>query len=333
MNAPWLEDSKQRFQQLMQATNAPVLLYGHQIKGLYNLVMEFLASTLCEAQKLTASDAPCGHCPACHMRLAGNHPDLRHLMPQAKALALGFPVELKTGTKPSQDIRIDDVRDLQNYFTTASSRGAARFVVVYPFDDMNTNTANALLKTLEEPPTGLRFILIGHRADQLLPTIRSRCQQMHLPMPTHEESIQWLDNQGVKQSDVVLSLAMNDPFEALNLSQQAPDQLELRKKWIDWLAQTDPQPNPPIGTEKMGLPVLFDLVMRLCADCVQVSQGLQPSSFSWLTPKLLWTRNVAWIKFSRVYATLQAESRIANHPINPRLVLEFIAQQWQTVYV
>lgn len=326
--APWLSRTEIRLAQLMQNTTAPALIHAHQPLGLYQLVNEYIAKALCETK---GAQQACGQCPGCQMRLSGNHPDLRYLMPQAAALELGFNVEIKTGVKPSQDIRIDDVRDLSNYFNTASSRGASRFVVVYPFDQMNTNTANALLKTLEEPPNGLRFVLVGGRIDNLLPTIRSRCQVLSVPMPTVEESQEWLEKQGVAQADVVLGLAMSDPFEALRLAKQSTDQLELRKKLLDWLVSPEQHACPPAGLEKVGLPVILELSMRLSHDCVAVSNGLKSMHFPWAQPKLMWVKSVALHKLSTLYQTLQKEFRLATHPINPRLALEYVGQQWQTL--
>lgn len=326
--ASWLLRAREQLGNLMQTTTAPVLVHGHQPKGLYELVTDHLAQELCEANN---REKPCMQCPGCHMRLAGNHPDLRYLMPQAVALELGFNVEVKSGVKPSQDIRIDDVRDLQNYFNTASSRGASRYVVVYPFDNINTNTANALLKTLEEPSNGLRFVLVGSRIDKLLPTIRSRCQELTMPMPAITECISWLDGQGVLQAEVALGVAMNDPFEALSLAETAADQIELRKKFLDWLANPDQHANPPAGLEKVGLPVLLELAMRLCSDCVAQAHGLKGSNFPWLQPKLMWVKAVGLDRFTQLYQNLQKEFRLANHPINPRLALEYVGQQWQTL--
>lgn len=331
--ASWLLRAQEQLAGLMQATTAPILVHGHQPKGLYELVSQHLAGELCEAPRVQAKPtrAPCLQCPGCHMRLAGNHPDLRYLMPQAVALEMGFNVEVKSGVKPSQDIRIDDVRDLQNYFNTASSRGASRFVVVYPFDRMNANTANALLKTLEEPAHGLRFVLVGSRIDKLLPTIRSRCQELTMPMPRIAECLNWLEGQGVAQPDVALGVAMNDPFEALSLSQNAADQLELRKKFLEWLANPDQHANPPAGLEKVGLPVVLELAMRLCSDCVSQAHGVRAANFPWLAPKLMWVKAIGVDRFSQLYQNLQREFRLANHPINPRLALEYVGQQWQTL--
>jgi DNA polymerase-3 subunit delta' len=327
--ANWLLRAQAQLANLMQATTAPILVHGHQPKGLYDLASQHLAEELCEAP---TGKKPCLQCPGCHMRLAGNHPDLRYLMPQAKALELGFNVEVKSGVKPSQDIRIDDVRDLQNYFNTASSRGASRYVLVYPFDQMNANTANALLKTLEEPANGLRFVLVGSRIDKLLPTIRSRCQELTMPMPEIAECLRWLEGQGVVQADVALSVAMNDPFEALDLAKNSTDQLDLCKKFLDWLANPEQHGNPPAGLEKVGLPIVLELAMRLCSDCVAHAHGLKCSNFPWLQPKLMWVKAVGVDRLSQIYQNLQKEFRLANHPINPRLALEYVGQQWQTLY-
>lgn len=326
--ASWLLRAQAQLGSLMQATTAPILVHGHQPKGLYELVGQHLAELLCEAP---TGNKPCLQCPGCHMRVAGNHPDLRYLMPQAVALELGFNVEVKTGVKPSQDIRIDDVRDLQNYFNTASSRGASRYVVVYPFDNMNANTANALLKTLEEPANGLRFVLVGSRVDKLLPTIRSRCQELTMPMPAISECLAWLETQGVQQPDVALGVAMNDPFEALSLAQTAADQLDLRKKFLEWLANPDQHANPPAGLEKVGLPTVLELAMRLCSDCVAQAHGLKATNFPWLSPKLMWVKSIGIERFSQLYQNLQKEFHLANHPINPRLALEYVGQQWQNL--
>jgi len=326
--ASWLLRARAQLGNLMQATTAPILVHGHQPKGLYELVGQHLAELLCEAP---TGNKPCLQCPGCHMRVAGNHPDLRYLMPQAVAIELGFNVEVKTGVKPSQDIRIDDVRDLQNYFNTASSRGASRYVVVYPFDNMNANTANALLKTLEEPANGLRFVLVGSRVDKLLPTIRSRCQELTMPMPAISECLAWLETQGVQQPDVALGVAMNDPFEALSLAQTAADQLDLRKKFLEWLANPDQHANPPAGLEKVGLPTVLELAMRLCSDCVAQAHGLKATNFPWLSPKLMWVKSIGIERFSQLYQNLQKEFHLANHPINPRLALEYVGQQWQNL--
>lgn len=85
----------------------------------------------------------------------------------------------KTG-KMRNDIVIDDVRKLINFFSQTSAEGGWRVALVDAADEMNSNAANALLKILEEPPEKSIIFLIAHSPGKLLPTIRSRCRAMNL---------------------------------------------------------------------------------------------------------------------------------------------------------
>jgi DNA polymerase-3 subunit delta' len=75
-----------------------------------------------------------------------------------------------------RSIPIDEIRTLQHRLTTRPTLGNRRVVILDPVDDLEKNAANALLKSLEEPPTGTFFLLVTHRPGRLLPTIRSRCR-------------------------------------------------------------------------------------------------------------------------------------------------------------
>ncbi len=79
----------------------------------------------------------------------------------------------------ARSIRVDQVRALQRRLVTRPTLGARRAVIIDPVDNMETAAANALLKSLEEPPVGTFFLLVSHRPGGLLPTIRSRCRGLH----------------------------------------------------------------------------------------------------------------------------------------------------------
>lgn len=76
----------------------------------------------------------------------------------------------------TRSIRIDQIRGVQRRLTTRPTLGDRRVVVIDPADDLERPAANALLKSLEEPPTGTYFLLVSHNPARLLPTIRSRCR-------------------------------------------------------------------------------------------------------------------------------------------------------------
>lgn len=111
----------------------------------------------------------------------GEHPDVLYLShppkndAEARKQSDGKPYEL------ARNIKIDQIRRLQQRLTTRPTLGSRRAVIIDPADDMETPTANALLKSLEEPPQGTYFLLVAHRIGRLLPTIRSRCRVLSFP--------------------------------------------------------------------------------------------------------------------------------------------------------
>jgi len=110
-----------------------------------------------------------------------NHPDIIVLTygpkddKAEKAAADGKPFE------PARSIRIKQIRAMQRRLTTRPTLGARRVVIIDPADDLERAGANALLKSLEEPPQGTFFLLVTHAPARLLPTIRSRCRVMRFP--------------------------------------------------------------------------------------------------------------------------------------------------------
>ncbi len=109
------------------------------------------------------------------------HPAVRRLMAgaQGDVLSLRRPADPKTG-KIKNDLTVDEVRKLGEFYARHASEGGIRIAIVDSADDLNRNAANALLKTLEEPPPDSLLILIAHRPRALLPTIRSRCRMLNL---------------------------------------------------------------------------------------------------------------------------------------------------------
>lgn len=110
---------------------------------------------------------PCGECLSCRKVASGNHPDVRIL------------------DTPNQAIKIGEVRDLQRELALSPHEGRWRVAVLSDFERATLEAANALLKTLEEPPPQVALALTAAEADVLLPTIVSRCQVLVLrPLPT-----------------------------------------------------------------------------------------------------------------------------------------------------
>ena len=99
----------------------------------------------------------------------------------------GKPFELK------RNITVSQIRRMQRQLVTRPTMGSNRVVIIDPADDMEAGAANALLKSLEEPPQGTYFVLISHRPAKLLPTIRSRCRTVRFPVKSDDEIRKFLN--------------------------------------------------------------------------------------------------------------------------------------------
>ena len=149
-----------------------LLLSGPAGIGKLRFARALMAWLACESPQ---EEGACGTCRSCHFGL--DNPDV-HI------------VEPPEGKK---QIAVDQVRELVALSTQTSHRaGGRKVVLIQPADAMNINTANALLKTLEEPSGDTVLILVTSEPARLLPTIRSRCQQLQFPIPPNALAREWL---------------------------------------------------------------------------------------------------------------------------------------------
>lgn len=229
---PWLAQPLRRALQTQRAH--AVLLHGPQGVGQFELALGLAQGWLCEMTAQGGGEhRPCGTCAACRLVLAHSHPDLLVLLPEVLRESLGWSwpdAESDEGAsdkagkaKPSKEVKVDALRRAVAFAQTTSARGRAKVVVIHPAERMNSVSANTLLKTLEEPPGGARFVLSCGAPDALLPTIRSRCQALTLALPPRDMAIQWLDQCGVPRPEVMLAAAGGRPLEARDWAQQGVD--------------------------------------------------------------------------------------------------------------
>ncbi len=181
--------------------------------GLFEFCTDCASALLCE--KPQANGEACGSCPGCNWFAQDNHPDYRLVQPESYA----EPVEGELAKdRKSDQIRIDQVRALQEFLAVGTHRAGYRVVLLHPADAMNPATQNALLKMLEEPPERTVFLLATASAHRLLPTVRSRCHVVDLPMPAAAEALAWLSAQSVPEPQSLLALAGGAPLLARELA-------------------------------------------------------------------------------------------------------------------
>ncbi len=158
--------------------------------------------------------------PVCRRIEALSHPDF---------LLLRRAVNEKTG-KLANVLSVDEARRAPDFFSRSAGEGGWRVCLVDAADDMNANAANALLKTLEEPPQKGLLILIAHAPGRLPSTIRSRCRRVALRPPAIENTAAWLAERGVPAEEAKGAAAMagGAPGRALALAEMGGGSLEAK---------------------------------------------------------------------------------------------------------
>jgi DNA polymerase-3 subunit delta' len=126
--------------------------------------------------------------------------------------------------KPRREIAVDDARDMGAFFALAPSEGGMRVAVIDAVDDLNRNAANAILKTLEEPPARSVLLLVCHAPGAVLPTIRSRCRRLAL-RPLSDDLVATALGE---KDDAIVALAKGRPGRAIALKAQGLDASAVR---------------------------------------------------------------------------------------------------------
>ena len=318
---PWLEAPLR--QALAHGRAHALLVHGPQGVGQFELAIVLAQAWLCEDTALQSR--PCGHCASCRLVQSHSHPDLLVLLPEALRAPLGWGSEDETADtdkatkrKPSRDIRVDEVRRAIAFAQTTSGRGRGKVLVLHPAERLNGIAANALLKTLEEPPGDARLVLSCAAPDALLPTIRSRCQALALPLPDAEAASAWLAQQGIAEPAVLLGAAGGQPQDALAW---AADGIDART-WTALprqIAQGD-----AAGLAAWPLPRVVDMLQKLCHDLMRLAAGGEPRYF----PRAALPAKPAPLERLAPWAkALAAHARSAEHTWNAGLMAEALVQQ------
>ncbi|MES2976375.1 MAG: DNA polymerase III subunit delta' [Pseudomonadota bacterium] len=299
------------------------LLQGPSGLGQYDLALGLARGWLCENP---SPQGACGQCGSCHAIDVRTHADLCVLMPETWMLELGWPLSEKAQAdiddkkrKPSKEIRVEAMRDAVEFAQRTSARGRGKAVLVYPAERMNHVTANALLKTLEEPPGDVSFVLASEASHLLLPTIRSRCLGHSMAWPDPAAARQWLVEQGVEasQAPALLRAAGGRPSDALKASQGGLDP----KMWSllpRALARGD-----ATALANWAPAQAVDALQKLCHDLMATRSGAAPRFFE---PADLPT-GAAIASLARWSRELSRTARTVEHPFNAGLMLESLVSQ------
>jgi DNA polymerase-3 subunit delta' len=287
--------------------------------------MALAQAWLCEHP---STDGACKACGSCHAIAVRTHADLCVLMPETTMLNLGWPLSEKAQSdiddkkrKASKEIRVDAMRDAVEFAQRTSARGRGKVVLVFPAEQMNNITANALLKTLEEPPGDVKFVLASESAHQLLPTIRSRCLGHTMVWPEKRLAIDWLTTQEISaaQAELLLSAAGGRPDDALVYAASG-------RNPQDWAALPKAMARGDVSfVREWTSAQLIDGLQKLCHDLLAQQTGASPRFFdaSQLSSAAPLHTLTQWSK------SLSTAMRTVDHPFNTGLMLETLVGQAQ----
>lgn len=312
------------------------LIHGMPGIGKTQFALAAAASLLCESPE---DGLACGRCLACGWITKGNHPDLRRIRPDSIAAEEGaaeeevapVPDDASAAADPSvagkkslsREIRIEQIRAVENWFNQATHRAGYRVALIYPAESLNVVSANALLKVLEEPAPNTIFLLVSNAMDRLMPTLISRCRKLPLSGPSRDVSLSWLASQGVKDPTAWLSASGGAPVQAFNMSQQESDPCP------DWLRtfvnNLSGQHTGDMGAlaellAKSRAILWLDALQRLSVDLSLLAHKMPARYYPGLQSALKpVAARAQLVRLSDLGNWINDQRRIAQHPLTPKL--------------
>jgi DNA polymerase-3 subunit delta' len=364
--APWLKPlwSSLDFDRFPNA----ILIHGQSGIGKFAFAVELAKALLCEST--TPSGKPCNQCDGCHWFNTGNHPDFTALVPETHRKLLpqadyesDEPTKKSRNTKDDdsessekkekKNISIEETRSAIEGLSIGSHRGGNRVILIYPLEMLRSDSANTLLKSLEEPPNKTIFILLADRVDRVLPTIRSRCRLLTAPRPDRSAGLAWLKSQlsdspeiKVADSDIetiydeqggapyavlesLIARHHKDEKDELTISIAASRvllQSMSQGARINWLETSE-------KIHKAQYAFLLATMQRWVSDLQLVNGGGAPRYY----PKHIGmlktlSQSAQTIKLLQFWRSLVQARRSENHPLATRVQLEALLSQYQQIF-
>ncbi|MEX2475488.1 DNA polymerase III subunit delta' [Marinobacter sp.] len=327
---PWLDEAWNSLQQRIGEGRLPhaLLINGERGVGKRAFAESVAALLMCDHPGGNNGEplARCGHCKQCQLVEAGTHPDIRLYSPEK-----------------SRMIKVDQIRALSTFAVSSPQVGRRKVAIIDRADQLNINSANALLKTLEEPSSDTVLILLQESGRPVLPTIRSRCQSMVIAVPQEEVAARWLsleilqldekDRPTAEQAAKALAMAANAPRLALDYLNG--DFLALRDQALEGFRQfmkgklTVGEAAKPF--KALGLEAALWLFERWAADLARIAAGGQPRDADAADMLgYLASSNPPWRAHQLLEQIHEARSATV-YNVNPELEATRLLMAWQTL--
>ena len=327
---PWLAPAARELLARRDRLAHALLVTGQEGIGKRDLARVLAQSLLCETPR--PDGLACNACASCHYVAAGQHPDLRMVEP--------VDIDDDGIATPVEWIAVDKVRALIDWALLSSHRRVAKVAIVAPAERMNAAAANALLKTLEEPPPDTYLIIVSHQPGRLPPTIVSRCVRVAIAAPDAPTGAQWLAAHGAREAAALLAQAHGAPLAALAIAE--PGYQAERAAWLTALAS--PRALSPLllsarieaaprDERKARLAAAIDWLLAWCADLAAVTAGGRPERNVDFADRIAALgRSVARISLFRYHRALLEQRALLSHPLQPRLVAEALLIDYRALF-
>lgn len=268
-----------------------LLLSGKKGVGKREVLKDLSHLVLCEKNDSSMGDQVCGQCQSCRLFQVGNHPDL--IAPEY-----------------DKTIGVDLIRECINKLSKKSHFGGPMLLVLHNIEALTTASANALLKTLEEPTSNTFILMSTTSQSSLLPTILSRCEKHKIQVPQLQDAQQWFRQQNIEPDEELIKLYWDRPLllKGIMASEALMDSLQ----WLKGLHK--------ISTLQ-GIPAALLEEHHFILD--------------WMTSKL---KDVAEAELSDVLKVrvheawrniVTVEQQLSKQGVNKSLLLEKLLQNWQ----
>ena len=329
---PWQVTDWSRITRNPEQSHHGMLLTGRSGIGKREFALQYCQYLLCHRSSPDQGES-CGNCQNCRLFVAGTHPDFHVLTTQTEVVngrsmlisrySDRYQDSRDRKAKPGQIISIDQIRLLIDRIVTHPHISAIRVALILPADAMNISAANALLKLLEEPPSGTVFVLVTADPDRLPATIRSRCMGHAMATPEQQTAMNWLEQELTRESSLIaLKLASGGPVDAKILADEGL--LEIHKNYLEGLTGLLSGRVPALELESQLSKMDFDRILiwlqQFVIDLVKWRQT--ESKPDWINGFEECFLDASIERLYRLYDRISHYRRISRDPLNQQLVIE-----------
>ena len=314
----WQREQRDTLNAMLNTAKFPhaLLFTGPDGTGKTEFAVEYSKKLLCSVNEESA----CGKCHSCEVFAAETHPDYLNVAPAEEGKLIG----------------VDVIRDLIVKLTKTSHFGGKTVTIIENAEQLNRNSANALLKTLEEPTPNTVLILICSFPHRLLPTIRSRCLQLDFGIPDKVSAIAYLAEKGVKEAELYLQLTHGSPLKALRMAEsELADQRKVVLKNLIITSRGQAVSMAMKEIEKIPLKPLLDWCIDFCDDLIKVKSLGHQAELTHIDVKealgnmAVVCHTKALYQFRDVLIERKKQSNIA---LNTQLLLEDLLILWKRAF-